>query len=207
MASWLLVVVFFRTALIAAAAECAELRLCARLAKPRVVFFVGEAVAERHREGRQPEYRFQVLEPITGLPPGLPYVVIETGEGVPPSGALLIQAHLSDADGVLLRERCDFAASRLESIDELNALRRLLAVEPAVTVKISDAQGKPLEQTRLLAEGPISRWADRDGQLPPLPPGLYRLTASAPGYRISSRVAEFAAGACHEVEIRFIRRR
>lgn len=202
MAVWLLVVAFFGTAFVSAAGECASLPLCARLAKPRVAFFLGEAVAERHREGRQPEYRFQVREAITGLPPSLSYVVVETEEGVPPPGLLLIQAHLSGEDGVLSRDRCDFAAPALEVQDDLDLLRSLHATDAALTVTVAGFRGKAPEETRILADGPISRWADRDGGFPPLPPGVYRLTVSAPGYRTSSQVAAFAAGACHQLEIR-----
>ena len=176
--------------------------LCARLAKPRVAFFLGEAVAERHREGRQPEYRFQVREAITGLPPGLSYLVVETEEGVPPPGLLLIQAHFSGEDGVLSRDQCDFAAPHLEAQGELDLLRRLHATDAALTVTVTGARGPAPEETRILADGPISRWADRAGRLPPLPPGVYRLTVSAPGHRTGSQVALLAAGACPQVEIR-----
>ena len=200
---WLLVVALFGPAPVAkAAGECPDLPLCARLAKPRVAFFLGEAVAERHREGRQPEYRFQVREAITGLPPALAYGVIETAEGVPPSGLHLIQARLSNEDGVLSRDRCDFAAPYLEAQNELDLLRRSPAADAALTVKVSGVQDHAPGEVRILADGPLSRWADRDGRFPALAPGVYRLTISAPGYRTGMHVIALAAGGCSRIETR-----
>ena len=180
--------------------ECADLPLCTRLGAPGAVFFAGEAVAERHRDGRQPEYLFRVREPLVGLARETETVVVETGEGPPPEESLLLQARRRE-DGTLVRGECDYAAAVRTAGDALSTLRRLAWAEGSLIVKVADAHGRTPETARLMVDGPVSRSADRGGQFPPLPAGDYRITVSAYGYETRTRAVTLRAGSCLEVEL------
>ncbi len=184
----------------AAGAECADLPLCSRLGAPEVVFFAGEAVAERHRDGRQPEYLFRVRELLVGLPRETESVVVETSEGPPHEELLLLQARRRE-DGTLVRGECDYATTVRAAGEALSTLRRLAWAEGSLVVKVKDAHGRTPETARLIADGPVSRGADRGGQFPPLPTGDYRITASASGYETRTRAVMLRAGSCLEVEL------
>ncbi len=198
---WLFLVALFGLARIGAAGECAELPLCARLAQPGAAFFVGEAVSERHRDGHKPEYRFQVREVLIGLAPGTDYAVVETDEGAPPAGLLLVEARVV-GDGTITRGQCDLAEPDAAAIDMLGELRRLRTVDAVLSVKASDARGRVPADVRILADGPLSRMAERDGRFPGLVPGAYRVTVSALGYQTKSHEMDLLPGSCPAVEIR-----
>ena len=192
-------IALFGFTLIAAAEECADVPLCKRLAAPRQVFFAGEAIAERQREGRPPEYLFQVREVLSGLAPATETVIVETSEGTPPAGWLLMQAHLLD-DGVALgRGECDYVAPESASIDALAALRR--SADASLAVSAIDARGHMPDEVRIAVDGPISRMADRDGRFYNLVPGAYRVTVTAPGYRTTSQAADLPAGSCPAIVV------
>lgn len=181
-------------------APCADLPICARLVQPEVVFFSGEAVAERQREGRQPEYLFRVRERLLGLTSEIETVVVETGEG-PPSEELLVLQARRNKDGTLVRSECDYARVARSAGDALSALRRLAWAEGSLRVKVVDAYGRAPETAQVVVDGPISRSADRSGQFPPLPAGDYRLMVSASGYETSTRAVAVRPGSCVEVEL------
>lgn len=184
----------------AAGAECVDLPICARLGEPEVVFFSGEAVAERQREGRQPEYLFRVRERLLGLTGETETVVVETGEG-PPSEELLVLQARRMKDGTLVRSECDYARVARSAGDTLSILRRLAWAEGSLKVKVVDAFGRAPETARVVVDGPISRDADPNGQFPLLPPGDYRLMVSASGYETSTRAVALRPGSCVEIEL------
>lgn len=184
-----------------AAEECADVPLCVRVGTPKQVFFVGEATDERQREGRKPEYRFQVREVLLGIAPETETVVVETAEGTPPTGLLLLQARLLD-DGNLERGECDYAAPDTSAQQALQELRGLRSAKASLTVKVVDVRGRNPEDLRIKLDGPMSRLADREARFGDLAPGRYRLTASAPGYQTKSEEKDVLPGACPVVEIK-----
>lgn len=191
----------FNLAALAWAAEpCADVPLCARLAKPQQVFFLGEAVAERQRDGHQPEYRFTVREVLHGLEPDTEAVVVETGEGAPPSGALLIQARRAE-DGRLIRTDCELAEPEDAAGAMLAELRTLRTRDASLAVKVRDRGGRRPANLRILLEGAASRLADRDAHFAGLAAGHYRVTAEALGYESQARETEVAPGGCPVIDI------
>jgi hypothetical protein len=185
---------------IANAGECADLPLCARVAQTNPVFFVGEAVAERHRQGHQPEYLFRIREVLTGIASNSEHAVVETDEGPPPAGLLLVEARLAEG-GRLTRGECDLAEPDSSAFEMLAALRRLHSSEASLRVAVTDVRGRTPEELRVLVDGPISRPAERDGKFPHLVAGAYRITASAHGYEAKLHDTELRPGSCQTVEI------
>lgn len=191
----------------ASAAECPEVPLCARL-RPGTVFFVGEAVEERHLPGRTAEYRFLVREALTGLtlPPGSELIVVESAESAPPSGRLLIEVRATP-DGRLVRDECHYARPDNEAHRDLALLRHPVA-QASLSVNLVDHRGRVPDGAgaRVLLEGTLHREArrEREGaafEATHLPPGPYQITAFAPGYETGSRTETLAGGACPAVEL------
>lgn len=193
-------------ALAGAAGGCEEMPLCSRIAVPGVVFFVGEATEERSRDGHDPEYRFRVREPLVGLAPGTEWVTIETAEGPPPAGLLLVQARRRGEDGSLERRECDFASPDFSRREELTMLRRM-ALESSASLQVVVRGEVDAAQVRIWVDGPISRLAGASGRFPSLPAGVYRVTVSAPGHEEDSHRAELPAGSCPVIEIPLRERR
>lgn len=184
-----------------AAERCEDVQFCARVAGPRQVFFVGEAVAERQRDGRLPEYRFAVREILLGLEPGTEHVVIESEEGTPPTGPLLIQARWQE-DGNLARGECDLVAAESAAgpmRDQLGMLKSALA---SLSVTVRDVRGRAPADVRITIDGPVGRLADRDARFTDLAAGAYRITAAAPGYETKSHDTELTPGSCPALEMR-----
>lgn len=162
------------------AAECEDAPFCARI-RPGAVFFVGEAVAERERPGHLPEYRFVVREPLLGMPRELADAVIETGEGPPPLGRLLIEVR-ENGDGAYTRGACNFVEHEAQALNEIALLRR-----PGVDVSLRVTIPGAAAEERVSVEGPLTRIAESTGPgdwlFPRLPAGRYRLFAGGAAVR------------------------
>lgn len=187
------------------AAECPDLPFCARL-RPGAVFFVGEAVEERQLPGRVPEYRFLVREVLTGLhlAPGSELVVVETSEGAPPAGRLLVEARATE-DGRLVRDECHYVRPDHEAHQDLALLRHPTALG-SLTVRLSP--GRDDANAIVYIDGALQRQGTREkhaaGQpfvFTHLPPGDYRINIVAPGYEYVQQREPLAAGACRTVQV------
>lgn len=187
------------------AAGCPDLPLCARL-RPGAVFFVGEAVEERQLPGRAPEYRFLVREVLTGLhlAPGSELVVVETSEGAPPAGRLLVEARATE-DGRLVRDECHYVRPDHEAHQDLALLRHPTALG-SLTVRLSP--GRDDANAIVYIDGALQRQGTREKQaagqpfvFTHLPPGDYRINVVAPGYENVQQREPLAAGACRTVQV------
>jgi hypothetical protein len=198
MSSKLTILTLLALAAAGAAEKCADVPLCVRVAAPSQVFFIGEAMAERQREGHKPEYRFAVQEMLLGLPVDTENVIVETSEGLPPSGQLLIQATLL-VDGTLTRADCDYVTSDLAAADQFRLFRSAPA---SLAVKVIDARQRIPRDTRIMLDGPTSRLAEREARFSDLTPGSYRITVTATGYQDKLHEAELQPGSCPAIDIR-----
>lgn len=201
------------TAAAAAEPDCADVPLCARL-RPDAVFFVGEAVEERHLPGRLPEYKFLVREALRGLAEGTELIVIESPEGAPPHGRLLVEAR-SVTEGRFARGHCDYARPADDDGAQADlALLRERGASASIAVSLVDRSqrqlaAESLASTRVWIEGALHRAADRSPDSSSrtqftaanLPPGRYRIGVQAPGYETAAHSETLAAGACDTVTV------